>query len=156
MLNILEKSILFKEIDSIHLQKITEFCQQVKLKPGEHLFAKEKEFQGSDLFLLVSGRLDVVVLYPGKKQDREIFLGPVDHEVFGEVAWCLRSKRTAVIRCQKSAQVIRINGKLLDDYFDAHPDVGYVVTKRVMAILARKVANTNSMLKIVLQNSLVV
>ena len=126
----------------------------MKLANGDALF---NEVQSDhDLFLLVDGHLDVFASYSGPKASRNVLLGAVDREVFGEVAWCLKCERTAVITCRKKAVVLRIDGNALDAYLEENHEVGFELTRRVLGILARKLVNNNKLLRMIMQNSFVV
>lgn len=155
MYQILKNTDLFKDVDEQAVQAIAKFSKQMKLGSGDSLFDEKQSSDDHDLFLLISGELDVVTS-PSRKSRRELLLAQVDSEVFGELAWSLKCKRTAVIKCRDDAEVIRINGEKLDALLADNATVGFQVTKKIMELLAHKVANTNSMLKVVLQNSFVI
>lgn len=154
MINTLKDTQLFQGLADAELAAIAGFSTRMALSAGQALFSQEQA--DYDLFLLVRGSLDVLGRYSGLKQERKMLLAPVDREIFGEVAWCLKSQRTAVITSRGESEVVRIDGERFDAFLRDHPETGMLLTQRIMAVLARKLANTNSMLGMVLQNSFVV
>lgn len=139
------------------IRDIAAFSTLLHLANGERLFAREQEAD-DDLFLLVQGNLDVVVPYQtgqataSEKPPREMLLSPVEHELFGEIAWILKSPRIAMIKSRGVAEVVRVHGKGLDDYLQTHPEVGMRVMQHVAALLARKLTHANAMFKMFVRN----
>jgi CRP-like cAMP-binding protein len=148
----LKKTQLFQGFEADILDDIAAFCRILVVPDGGELFAQEGA-KDTDLYVLMDGTLTVHAQYEGRRTKREMLLSSVDQEVFGEVGWLLGLPRTALIRSSGDARVLRIDGVRLRAYLDAYPELGYRFMMRISEVLARKLATSNSMFRMLLSNS---
>jgi CRP-like cAMP-binding protein len=147
MIEILKKITLFAEVDDRALEEIAAFCTIRHCTAGEVLV--DQKLLGEDdrdLFLLVDGLVEVVARLPEGSSSHEVRLDNLDYEVLGEIAWVLGHGRTATVICSRETEAIRVNGPQFHDYLDRHPEVGYRVLKRMLAIASRKLQDSNMLL----------
>ena len=73
-------------------------------------------------------------------------------EIFGEIGWLLRGKRTATVRCIGDVEAIRINGDMFMQFLEQRPDVGFQVMRNITLLITKRLSQTNSLLKQILWN----
>jgi len=67
-------------------------------------------------------------------------------EVFGELALFDHNIRSASVMAVTECELIEISGKLLLQFLDSHPDVGYPVLKELITTLVQRLRSTNKKL----------
>ena len=105
----------------------------VRYEQGDSLFLEGD--LSSDLFILVSGRLDVL---KGPKKISEI------HEsglLFGEMAFLVGEKRTATIKAASPVEAIKIPADQVESLMQQVPDFGLELART----MARRLQNTTTM-----------
>lgn len=105
----------------------------VRYAQGETLFLEGD--LTSDLFILVSGRLDIL---KGPKKISEI------HEsgmLFGEMAFLVGEKRTATIKAASPVEAVKIPGNQVDGLLQDVPNFGVELART----MARRLQNTTTM-----------
>ena len=146
----LQSTSLFHNIDISYLARIAEFCEELELGDGDPLIA-ENDSGSRDLFIILSGKVEILSS-GAKSTSSEIVLSDQDKEVFGEIAWITGASRTATIRSIDNSIVIRIHGNEFSSFLDNHNEVGYLVMKNLTGILAQRMIKTNNLLKQLLWN----
>lgn len=151
MLEELEKSSCFKDLDSDQVLSIVPFCKKVVLDSGDFLI-HEGERDTRDFFLLVSGMVEIV------SNDTDLISGEVvlsaeDKDLYGELSWLTGCKRTASARCRGEVEAIKIDGEALMQHLEHHPDVGFRVLHRIALILSQRMVESDSLIKQLLWNT---
>ncbi|MDX1593783.1 MAG: cyclic nucleotide-binding domain-containing protein [Gammaproteobacteria bacterium] len=137
----LQATDLFGGLDNGALEELAEFCHVLRLGDGGLLIAEGRP-QTPDLYIVVDGAFDVITRHPTRPDER-MTLGNLDYEVVGEIAWLTGATRSATVRCRGNLTALRIDGPQLMAYLEAHPEVGFVVMRRMMRALANKLIDAN-------------
>lgn len=151
MLAKLDQTQLFKDVDTQALGEISAFCTPLSLEPGD-TFIAENDPRSRDLFILCSGRVEIITSSNGITSGESI-ISEQDKEVFGEISWITGRKRTASVRCVDEVEAIRIDGEQLMDYLQAHPETGFAVLRVVVGLVADSLTQTDQLLKQILWNT---
>lgn len=150
MIDDLKKSFLFEGLDRSTLDDIAIFCTRLHLLGGEVLI-QENETKKFDLFILCRGFVEVVS-NDSMVTSGEIVISSEDNELFGEISWLTRRKRTATVRCRGDVDAIKIEGAQLRHYLETNPASGYIIMRRIASLLSERLESTNSLLKQILWN----
>jgi CRP-like cAMP-binding protein len=151
MIEDLDSSSFFQDLTVAQLHDISAFCTPLSLGDGDMLI-QEAERGQPDLYVLCAGSVEIVSNAAPIISD-EVVISKMDKDIFGEIGWLTGSKRTASVRCHGEVRAIQVDGEALTGYLNSHPDVGYMVLRRVSLTLAERMKNTDSLLKQILWNS---
>lgn len=148
----LEHTTLFKDVDFKELGRIAQFCTLHTYGEGDFLLEEHKGRGDFDLFVLRSGTVEVVS-NNSSWVSGEVVLSSQDKELFGEISWLTKKKRTASVRCRSAAEVIRIDGAQLEAFIEANPKAGLTIMRHVALMLGERLSETDNLLKQILWNS---
>lgn len=148
----LEQTTLFKDVDFKELEDIAQFCSIHTYGEGDFVLEEHQGRGHFDLFVLRRGQVEVVS-NNSKSISGEVVLSREDKELFGEVSWLTKKRRTASVRCRTPVEVIRIDGEMLDDYIAAHPRAGLAIMRHIAQMLAERLSATDNLLKQILWNT---
>lgn len=151
MINCLVNTFLFQELEFSAIEEIAKFCTKLNLSDGEILIS-ENEAQNYDLFILCMGSVEIVSSSSSKTSE-EIVISKQDTEVFGEIAWLTRNKRTATLRCRGEVEAVRIDATKLMEYMEVNPQIGFEIMRKIANLLAKRLEQTNNLLKQILWNT---
>ena len=151
MLANLEQAQLFKDIDTQALEEISAFCTPLMLEAGD-TFIAEDDPRSRDLFILCSGRVEIITSSNGITSGESI-ISEQDKELFGEISWITGRKRTASVRCVGEVEAIRIDGEKFMAYLQSHPETGFLVMRAMVGLVAVSLSQTDQLLKQILWNS---
>ncbi len=151
MISQLLNTYLFKDMEYIALQEISKFSTRLLLNDGEVLI-HENETENFDVFVLCSGAVEVISSSSAAVSN-DVAISKQDMEIFGEISWITRRKRTATVRCRGEVEAIRINGKEFMRYLEQHPKAGFEVMHKIALLLAQRLVSTDTLLKQILWNS---
>lgn len=151
MINQLLNTYLFKEMDYMAVQEIAEFSTHLQLNDGDVLI-HENEVENFDLFVLCSGLVEVISSSAAAVSG-DVAISKQDVEVFGEISWITRRKRTATVRCRGEVEAIRIDGNVFMRYLEQNPQAGFEIMRKISLLLAERLVSTNILLKQILWNS---
>jgi len=150
MISELVDNSLFSDVDLDVLEDIASFSQHRECEDGDVLI--EENSTGSfNLFILYEGKVEVVSSSTGSASS-EVVISSLEKDLLGEISWLLRMRRTATVRCIGEAIVIQIDGDKLMQYFEDNKEVGYEFMKRIAKLLAKRLLNTDDLLKQLLWN----
>ncbi len=121
----LKASELFGEFSLSALEEILASTSLRSYEPGETIVSEGAE--GSSLFLLVSGSVDVSTLAQGDEPLTLAELGPGDF--FGEVSLLTGRPRTATITAREFVLAIELDRSDLDAIATRHPEVRSVLER---------------------------
>ncbi len=147
MIEKMKRISIFADVEDLALEEIASFCTIRHCTSGEVLVdQKILADDDRDLFLLVDGLVEVVAHLPEGSSSHEVRIDNLDYEVLGEIAWILGHGRSATVICSRDTEAIRVNGPAFHDYLDRHPEIGYRVIKRMLAVASRKLQDSNLLL----------
>ncbi len=150
MLNYLEQTALFQDLNLNTITNIAGFCETLLLDEGEVVIS-ENDRENYDLFILIDGKIEVLTRNKASS-DGEVVLAEQKFDLFGEISWLLRKPRSATIRCTAETELIRIDGDRLMRYLESDPQAGFLIMRRIACLLSQQLLNTNSLLKQILWN----
>lgn len=151
MINQLLNTYLFKDMEYEALQEIAKFSTRLQLNEGDVLI-HENETENFDVFVLCSGSVEVISSSSASVSS-DVVISKQDLEIFGEISWITRHKRTATVRCRGEVDAIRIDGKVFMRYLEQHPKAGFDVMHKIALLLAQRLVSTDILLKQILWNS---
>ena len=148
MIEELRKLSIFEGLEERALEEIAELCTVHVCSSGETLMEVDPEDDSRDLFLLVNGLVDVVVKLPegSSEEPHEVRLENLDYELLGEIAWLLGGRRSATVCCNRDTEAIQLDGAAFMEYLEKNKEVGFIVLKRMMEIMSRKLQDNNLLL----------
>jgi len=150
MISELVENSLFTDASMEVLEDIMSFSERRECEDGDILI--EENSSGSfNLFILCEGKVEVVSSSTGNASS-EVVISSLEKDLLGEISWLLRMRRTATVRCIGEAIVIQINGDQLMQYFENNKKVGYEFMTKIAKLLARRLLNTDDLLKQLLWN----
>jgi len=150
MVDDLLSAAIFNEVAYDAMEDISNFCVRIELSEGDALISENDS--DYDLFVLSDGTLEVVSSGSGKTSG-EVVISKQDYNVFGEITWLTRNRRTATLRCKDQVSAVKIDGDALTKYMEAHPQVGFEIMRNTAKIVAERLENTNTLIKQILWNS---
>ena len=124
------------------------FCDIRELDDGDILIS-ENDTENWDIFLLCNGSVEIVS-NKSLNISNEIVLSSGEIDILGELSWLLNTKRSATVRCKGEVTIIHIDGQKLKDYFNKNTVIGYSFMKNLSKLLAKRLMQTDIMLKQVL------
>src|SRR5688572_19548571 len=89
----LERSVIFNELTEEDVERAVKDIQTVKLNLGDTLFRQGED--GTSIFFVVSGELNVVLPVPGGGECVVSSVGP--HSIIGEMSLFLEEPRSATV-----------------------------------------------------------
>ncbi|MBF0447220.1 MAG: cyclic nucleotide-binding domain-containing protein [Magnetococcales bacterium] len=146
MINSLKNTKLFGGLHDDALHQIATFSKLITVMPDSPIIAEEQN-NSTDLFLLTKGRVDVGKKFAPTDTSKTIPLSSLDEELFGEISWLTRRKRSAVVKCIELSNFLVIDGEKLRQYMESHPEVGYVVLSRIAELLSQRLINRTEELR---------
>lgn len=142
--NSLASIMLFRGLELHSLNALSQLAVTVETAAGDTLL--EESSQGSDVFAILSGRLDVALTMPGGTSSEPIATLK-EGEIFGESVLLGRSRRIARVRAKDNAVSLRWDGHELQNYMISNPDVGYIVMRNLATIIHERLTSTNMLLR---------
>jgi len=150
MISELVESSLFTDTEISVLDDILTFSKRKECEDGDVLI--EENSTGSfDVFILCEGKVEVVSS-SSSSASSEVVISSQEKDELGEISWLLRMRRTATVRCIGEGIVIQIDGDKLMEYFEANKEIGYQFMKKISILLAKRLLNTDDLLKQLLWN----
>ena len=151
MINQLLTTYLFKDMDYTALEEIATFSTYLHLNDGDALI-QENEAENFDVFVLCAGSVEIISSSSASVSG-DVAISKQDVEVFGEISWLTRRKRTATVRCRGEVEAIRIDGNAFMGYLEQRPKAGFEIMRKISLLLAHRLESTNMLLKQILWNS---
>ncbi len=104
------------------------------------------------LFLLLTGRVEIRF----KPHDGEtLTVAAVDSGgVFGWSAALGRKAYTSCAVCVENGQALHIEGRLLRQLIEKHPETGIVILDRLAAVIAERLSNTHTQVRTLLKDGM--
>ena len=101
--------------------------------------------QGCDIYLIMRGKSRVVgnVDLDERRRMQSGFSVLREGDVFGELTLFDGEPRSAGIITDTECELVVINGELLMDFLDAHPDLAYPIFKELIHIVVGRLRQAN-------------
>ncbi|MDA3884281.1 MAG: cyclic nucleotide-binding domain-containing protein [Candidatus Delongbacteria bacterium] len=149
MVELLQKADIFKGCKVNLLKQISAFTSVEAIVPGQILL-KEDEENDYDLFIVVSGRVQIYVsskfFADDKEENKTIYtINPGDN--FGEMSCIIKRRRSASAKAITEGEILRIDGNKLTTLFENNNEAGYNILKKLYASLYERIQNSNFMLR---------
>ncbi|MGD8847864.1 MAG: Crp/Fnr family transcriptional regulator [Desulfobacteraceae bacterium] len=131
---ILSETDFFRGIDSEVMNKITAIYSEEDHPKDAVLFDKGED--AKSVFILREGTVNLVIKNGG------MFVIPLsdEGEIFGLSGLVEGGFYIAAGVCATDAKVVKIDRDKLDEIFDQHPHVGLKLSKRLAAVLSKKLS----------------
>jgi CRP-like cAMP-binding protein len=146
----LDQISIFNGLTYAQLENISSFCTREMHDDGDILI-KEGDQGSTDLFILLDGTVEIISSNASTTSN-EVVLSREDKEIFGEISWLTNTRRTAGVRCHGNVEAIRIDGHALMNYLEQDAEAGFHVTRQIAVLLARRMEESNRLLKQLLWN----
>ena len=151
MLEALQQSSCFMDLDTEQLASIILCCEKVVLNDGDFMI-QEGERNNRDFFILLSGTVEIVS-NDSDTTSQEVVLSKADKDLYGELSWLTGRKRTASARCRGEVEAARVDGDALMDQLKRDTDIGFKVIHRIALTLAQRLEQSDSLIKQLLWNT---
>lgn len=142
---------LFHGLNIRTITDISSFCDIRELDDGD-IIISENDNESQDIYVLCNGSVEIVS-NTSQITSNEIVLSSGQIDILGELSWLLNVKRTATVRCKGEVSSIHINGQQLKEYFNRNPEAGYLFMNNLSVLLAKRLMQTDDLLKQVLWNT---
>lgn len=130
-------------LKAVHCEKMTYQADSVILKEDD---------EGQDLFLIVSGEVEVVSSLQNDDHGLPARLARLSvNDLFGELSMFDSEPRSAEVIALTNCEVIKVNGPELIAYLDSHPAEGYFVIRELFMHLIMHMRQNNLRTKTALQ-----
>jgi NTE family protein len=126
---------VFRRLDEAMLTSIARTADVVLVPAGDSVLSEGAE--GNEAFVVIAGRLDVIIATPEGASETVGTLGPGD--VVGEMALITNEPRSATVTARRDSALMRIPAGEFRTLVFAHPDVLLDVTRTVMGRLNRSI-----------------
>jgi CRP/FNR family transcriptional regulator, cyclic AMP receptor protein len=133
----------FQEMSDTDREKIASLMEPLRLKKGETLFAEGES--GRDLYFICDGRIDVLIRMVEKTLHENKVSTIKSGEIIGELSFLDGQKRSATAQVRNDVLLYRLPYDKALEYFDSHPDLGYVFMREIANSLADRVRTVNLM-----------
>jgi len=137
---IFESAALFEGLGPQELSQVFALTAQTALEANQQIFRESTH--GDALFLLLSGRVDIVVHVPSEGRTE-----PLAHvrkgEIFGEFALIDRSPRSATAITRSPVALLQINRDDLLELCDDNHRIGFILMRNMATLLCAKLRETN-------------
>jgi CRP-like cAMP-binding protein len=143
----LKKAGLFQGLNDSELTKLAGLAQSNTFNNGEALI-NESDL-GKTMYLIVEGRVDVMVSIPGS-ENTEPLATLKEGDVVGELILLGRERRSAHAIARDNVKVVHWKKDDLIRLFDTDHIIGYKIMRQLASLLADRLISTNLVLRNVL------
>ncbi len=135
---------LLTNIHSEDLAALIDLATEISAEPGQRLVHESDE--GEEIFLLVSGRVDIEVAHPETGEGQVIAtLKPGD--ILGESILLEQRRRLASARARDKVTALRWNRADLMALFDSNQRLAYRFMFNISRALSSRLGTTNMLLR---------
>ena len=135
--DVIKKVPFFKPLDRDAVNEIVELLQYKSFRPGE-MICHAGEI-GAEMYIIISGRVKVVVITPDGEENIIAELGGGDY--FGEMALLTGEPRSASVVTTEPAEMFTLNKADFDDIIERYPSIalsmGRVMSQRLYNLLQK-------------------
>ena len=120
------------------LKRIAEIATSVEWGAGQTVFREGD--RDSVLYVVETGRVAIEVTVPGRGRVIILTVGP--GEVFGWSSILQRRPKTAAARTTEPTKALALDAIRLRELCDADPQLGYVLTRRILEVVSERLKAT--------------
>ncbi|HDR04618.1 MAG TPA: cyclic nucleotide-binding domain-containing protein [Candidatus Marinimicrobia bacterium] len=133
----------FQSISETDRERIASLMEPLHLKKGETLFLEGES--GRDLYFVLEGRVDILIRMVEKTLHENKVSTIKSGEIIGELSFLDGQKRSASSLIRNDALLYKLPYNKAIEYFDSHPEVGYVFMREIANSLADRLRTVNLM-----------
>jgi len=142
---ILKKSGLFRELNSLELLKVTEVCRKRFLPKGSVIISEGEDFEvDTSLYVIISGLVKVALPLGEGKELVLNFLGPSDH--FGEISFMDENPRTADVSALEDTDLLVIDHASMTALLESDRELAIKFYRSVARVLIKYLRSLNEKL----------
>lgn len=134
-LELLEKTVLFKEISKADLHLAAGLFQERQIKPGTTIFTEK--MPAESLYIIKSGSVRITIMPREGEEKTLLLLGP--GEFFGELALLQEESRMVSARAETVVDLLLLSRKDFQALIDLDPRTAALVTAAIAKLLAMRV-----------------
>ena len=140
----LKNSSYFHGLDDQGLQKIIDLGKKITFPESTSIATEDEE--GSTVFYVLGGRVDISVSLPGSDESENIArIG--EGEIVGEMILLGKRRRTANITARDEVTVLAWEQNDLFKLFESNTNLGYYIMRNLALNVADRLAATNQVLR---------
>lgn len=130
---------MFNTLSDEELTLVQELCHPLSAVDEEELICEDQ--MGEKIFILISGRIDIVVNNPVKKNEHICLAKLKPYESFGEFSIFGNSPRSASAISQGPSELLKIDSWDLSNLMDEYPVMGMKLMRNLGGILCTRLRN---------------
>jgi len=138
-MEILNNIEMLSNLTEEELSLIQTLCHSVSAQDGEILIGENQ--RGENLFILVSGRVEILVNNPVHEGESICLAKLKSCESFGEFSLFDNAPRSASAIAQGNSELLKINSGELNALLDKHPVLGMKLMRNLGKILCTRLRN---------------
>ncbi|MFH1148607.1 MAG: cyclic nucleotide-binding domain-containing protein [Pseudomonadota bacterium] len=132
---------VFEGLGPEDLNQILSISEELTFQPDEMVF--EESSLGANIYILLEGRVNVEMASPQSRTDRNDLTILRKGDVFGEIGFLEKRRRSAGVRAVDRIKVLSLDAQRLYDLFEQNSHTGYLVMRNLAAILAGRLVGQN-------------
>jgi CRP-like cAMP-binding protein len=138
---------LFADLDDAELELIAPLCRESVYGVGETIFSAHDE--AIELYFLQEGRVALMIqLRSGVERSGDVTLEDVEPgHVFGWSSVVKQQRFTASALALEPVTVCAVQASDLNDLFDQHTHIGFVVMKQLANVISSRLRHTRDELE---------
>ncbi|MBF0452783.1 MAG: cyclic nucleotide-binding domain-containing protein [Candidatus Magnetomorum sp.] len=137
---------IFQGLMTREINIILEISQLMSISAGEDVL-KQAELS-MDLFLLITGRLNVSMAYSSMNARRFQKIAVLKSgDIFGEIGFLEGKRRSANITSIDGSKILKVDGMKLHEVFELNQHLGYVMIRNIALVIARRLVDINFQLR---------
>ncbi|CAN2042570.1 Cyclic nucleotide-binding domain-containing protein [Candidatus Magnetomoraceae bacterium gMMP-15] len=137
---------ILKGLNSDEIDILLSCSNEISIQDGNIIF--EESSISSDIFIIVEGRVSVDVgvshFYDDKKDKKQLAVLRKGN-VFGEIAFLERGRRSAYVTAIGEVKLIQLDAEKLYKLFDKNNHLGYLFTRNLAIVLAERLIDLTLM-----------
>jgi len=133
---------IFKDLSEDELKQVLQ-CGKEFSVPGKQMILEESSVS-QDLYVILGGRVSVeidVVLQNEINREQMVIIREGD--VFGEIAFLKKKRRSAYVISVDDVRVLKLNAGQLSEVFEQNNHIGYVMMRNLAVISSQRLIETN-------------
>ena len=140
---LLRESEYFSGLNDTQINAILACASTCRFERGEYLVRQSD--QDGAVFLLLSGRTEILVTQVGEEPTLEVIASIGAGEIVGERALLGMSRRSATVRARGPVETLRWDADQLRGLLSEHADIGATIMRALACRLSERlvVANNN-------------
>jgi len=135
----LSKVNVFTDLNKQQLEKIAAITEIMELEEGDEIH--EESANAKHLFVLTKGEVHLLVQLSSHNQQITVGMINQSNQCFGWSGVIAPHYYTATAVCQKTSQVLAIDGQKLLEILESEPTAGFKVIKGVAQIISSRLRN---------------